>query len=162
MKTVAGKRSGRGCYRLEVVLGLASTRLDEEPVFDPGLQRLGGGALDRRPHAVNGHAVNDVLDGNRIGTGYQVPNGVGKLVSLDLRDRYDLEGREPERAVEREEDRLDGLVGVDTPATVEEPAAHGPRAMIDLNIVFSKPVLVQVERNAAQQDGQRDQQPLLA
>ena len=83
--------------------------------------------------------------------------GVGILVGLDLLDGDYLERCELELAVEREEERLDRLLGVQALAGPEEAAPRGPGAMKNLNIVFGKPVLVQVERKAAEQDGQRDQ-----
>ena len=144
----------------EVVLGFDLAGFDEQPVFDAGLEWIGGGALDRRPHAPDGHGVGPLVNGNGIGFGNQVPNWVRILVGFDLADGDDFEGSESELAVEGKKDRIGGQFGLGPAAAAEHAGARGTGAMMNLNIFAGKPVFVEVKREAAEDDGQRDEYPL--
>ena len=85
---------------------------------------------------------------------------MGILVRSEFVEGYDLELGQLKFAVKLKNDRIDGRVlGAFAP---EEPAARWTRAMNDLNIIFREPVCVQVKREAAQQDGYREQNPIFS
>src|SRR5207244_2147843 len=87
--------------------------------------------------------------------GYQVPNGKWIFIGLDVTQWDNLERSEPVLMIEAKDNRVNrGIVSLAAAAEHAEPGGTG--AMIKLNIVLPEPVLIKVQREAAQQDGQND------
>lgn len=151
--------SGRSGLGDEIVLAFECSGFDQQPICRAGLKRVSSGPLHRRPHAFDWLAVNEDLGRHGVRIGNQVPDGVRILVRLDFAYRYDLDRLEFELAIETKEDGIDSAVRCGALAA-EEASTGCTGAMSNLNMILSKPVLVKVERKAAEGDGQRDQHPV--
>src|ERR1039457_7373069 len=115
---------GKG-YGNEVVLSLETAGFDQQSVVDAGHQRIWSGARYPGPHARDTHTVCEVRDGDGIGRGNKIPDGVRVLVGLDLTDGDDFKRRELELSVEGKENGV-GVRRGRTPVSAEEPS---PRRM---------------------------------
>src|SRR5262249_13627682 len=132
----------------------------EKAVGHARLKRVRRGLRDRRMHSLDALAVDKILDWHRIGFGDQVPDGVRVFVGLDVAERDDLKAGELHFAVEAKDDRAD--VGHFRPISAKDSSTSRARAMIDVNIIFRKPVPIEVKRQPSEQGHQRKQKPLLA
>lgn len=116
------RREGHGN---KVVLSLATAGFDQQSVVDAGHQRIRSGALHPGPHSGDTHTVCEVRDGDGIGRGNKIPDGVRVLVGLDLTDGDDFKRRELELSVEGKENGV-GVRRGRTPVSAEKPS---PRRM---------------------------------
>src|ERR1041385_8959822 len=91
-----------------------------------------------------------------------MPDRVRIFVGFNVAEGDDFQRGELKRAIEAEHDRIDGRVveRVRTALAPEQAGAHATGTMNDLNIIFGKPVSVQVERDAAENSRHGDEHPL--
>ena len=94
----------------EVVLCLEIAGFNEEPVVYARLQRVWYRALHGRFHPFDVITVNKIFDRHGIRGAGQVPDRMREFVGLDIADRNDFDGSEPQLAAETEDDGVDGGV----------------------------------------------------
>ena|SRR5882672_1262255 len=148
-------------HRGEIVFGFATVGLDEESILHAGLERISGDAFEGRVHTWNRRSISEFFRRHGIGIRNQMPNCMRIFVRGDVAEWNNFDGFKLKFAAESKQDRVcDGSRSA--PAIAAEKAHAGRKgAMKNVNILFCEPVSIQVEREAAKQDGQCKQHPLL-
>ena len=152
-----------GCARHcgEVVFGFAAVGLDNEPILHARFEGIGSDALEGRVHPGNRRSVSKFFCRHGVRFGDQVPNSMRIFVRGNLSQWNDFDGLEFEFGFQPEQDRVGSRICSSGVIVVEHFCPLRPGAMRNMNIIFAKPVSIEVEREAAEHDGQRQKHPLL-
>lgn len=145
---------------MKIMPAFLGTGLDQEPVRDVELERLGVSARNGGFHAPNSPAINEICYGNGIGIGHQMPEGQDMLIFLPGIEGNDLELGEPERFIETEHHRRDIPVSRRRTGTGTQVRPGQTAGVMDINRFGLEPLREAGGINSRQYQQHPDEQPL--
>ncbi len=143
----------------EIVFCFATVCLNKETILHARLERIGCDAFEGRVHTWDRRSVSEFFCRHGVGFRNQMPNWMRIFIRGDVAEWDNFDHLELTFCIKTEHDGIGVRIGGGGAIAAEKSSRDGP--VKNMNILFREPVPIQVEREAAEHDGQRDQHPLL-